>query len=95
MDSKLGKDAFKEQLLALDKFYHIYHPYHLAMNQGVLNKTQIQAWVLNRYYYQICIPEKDAAILANCHDPSFRKIWIQRIIDHDGTDKELAQARQV
>jgi pyrroloquinoline-quinone synthase len=41
--------------------------------------------VANRYYYQINIPRKDAAILANCPDQRVRRRWLQRIVDHDGT----------
>jgi pyrroloquinoline-quinone synthase len=41
--------------------------------------------VTNRFYYQKCIPLKDAAILANCPEVEVRRAWIQRIIDHDGT----------
>jgi len=32
----------------------------------------LQAWALNRYYYQSRIPIKDAAILARSEDPAFR-----------------------
>jgi pyrroloquinoline-quinone synthase len=42
--------------------------------------------VLNRFYYQIGIPQKDAAILSNCPDVEVRKQWIVRITDHDGVD---------
>jgi pyrroloquinoline-quinone synthase len=55
------------------------------MNSGELTKEQIQGWVCNRFYYQIAIPVKDAAILANMPDRDHRRLWIQRIIDHDGT----------
>jgi pyrroloquinoline-quinone synthase len=40
--------------------------------------------VANRYYYQRCIPLKDAAILSNCPVREVRRSWIRRIIDHDG-----------
>jgi pyrroloquinoline-quinone synthase len=30
------------------------------------------------------IPIKDAAILANCTDRAARRLWVQRILDHDG-----------
>ena len=39
---------------------------------------------MNRFYYQISIPLKDAAILSNCHVKEIRKEWIVRILDHDG-----------
>jgi pyrroloquinoline-quinone synthase len=54
------------------------------MNAGGLNRTQIQTWVANRFYYQKNIPIKDAAILSNCPYPAIRRRWIQRILDHDG-----------
>ena len=64
--------------------YHIHHPYHLRMADGSLDRAQIQGWVLNRFYYQISIPRKDAAILANCPHREVRRAWIQRVLDHDG-----------
>lgn len=83
-----SKEEFKNKLLALSYRYHIHHPFHLAMKEGKLTREQIQGWVLNRFYYQITIPKKDAAILANCDDRTFRRHWIQRIIDHDGNEKD-------
>jgi pyrroloquinoline-quinone synthase len=55
------------------------------MNDGKLNQKQLQGWVANRFYYQICIPQKDAAIISNCPEREVRRIWIKRILDHDGT----------
>lgn len=82
--SPYGREEFKEKLYAMEKYYHIHHPYHKLMHEGKLNKKQIQAWVANRFYYQFSIPIKDANILANCPDQSMRVRWMQRIIDHDG-----------
>ena len=65
--------------------YHSRHPFHAAMNEGRLDRRQIQGWVANRFYYQENIPRKDAAILANCPDRGVRRRWIRRIHDHDGT----------
>ena len=64
--------------------YHHRHPFHLRMHEGKLSRGQLQAWALNRYYYQSRIPIKDAAILARCEDPDSRRAWRKRIIDHDG-----------
>ncbi|TAN46506.1 MAG: pyrroloquinoline quinone biosynthesis protein PqqC [Methylococcaceae bacterium] len=75
---------FEAQLRAKDKLYHIHHPYHVLMAEGKLNQQQIQGWVANRFYYQIKIPIKDAAILSRCPDREVRRHWIQRIHDHDG-----------
>jgi pyrroloquinoline-quinone synthase len=80
-----SREEFELKLRAKGKRYHIYHPYQVAMNSGKLTKDQIQGWVYNRYYYQISIPIKDAALLSNMPDRSHRRQWIQRIIDHDGT----------
>ena len=80
-----SRDEFEQKLRAKGKRYHIYHPYQVAMNSGKLTKEQIQGWVYNRYYYQISIPIKDAAVLSNMPDRDHRRQWIQRIIDHDGT----------
>jgi pyrroloquinoline-quinone synthase len=64
--------------------YHHKHPFHLLMHQGKLTRGQLQAWALNRYYYQSHIPMKDAAILSRSEDPAFRLAWRKRVIDHDG-----------
>jgi pyrroloquinoline-quinone synthase len=64
--------------------YHDQHPFHQAMHDGRLGRAELQAWTLNRYYYQTRIPIKDALILAKSEDPAFRRAWIRRIHDHDG-----------
>jgi pyrroloquinoline quinone biosynthesis protein D len=64
--------------------YHNLHPFHRLLHGGKLSRDQVRAWALNRYYYQAMIPVKDAAIVARMLDPGLRRIWRQRIIDHDG-----------
>jgi pyrroloquinoline-quinone synthase len=64
--------------------YHHRHPFHLRMHRGELSRGQLQAWALNRYYYQSRIPIKDALVLAKSDDPAFRRSWRKRILDHDG-----------
>jgi pyrroloquinoline-quinone synthase len=64
--------------------YHDRHPFHVRMHEGKLTKPQLQQWVLNRYYYQSRVPIKDAIILSKSEDPGFRRMWIERIHDHDG-----------
>ena len=81
----LDRDAFVGRLRAIAKErYHDVHPFHVRMHAGGLSKAQIQAWVVNRYYYQTRIPIKDAIILSKSEDPAFRRNWIHRITDHDG-----------
>jgi pyrroloquinoline-quinone synthase len=69
------------------KRYHDRHPFHVRMHAGELSRTQIQAWVANRYYYQTRIPIKDAIILSKSDDPAFRRLWMHRIVDHDGANE--------
>ena len=64
--------------------YHDQHAFHQLMHAGNLTRAQLQAWVLNRYYYQTRIPIKDALIVAKSEDPAFRRLWLHRIVDHDG-----------
>jgi coenzyme PQQ biosynthesis protein C len=64
--------------------YHSNHPFHKLLHGGRLSRGQVQAWALNRYYYQARIPVKDAAIVARMDDPALRRAWRQRIVDHDG-----------
>ncbi len=66
--------------------YHDRHGYHTLMHAGKLTRLQLQQWVLNRYYYQTRIPIKDAIILSKSEDPAFRRMWIRRIHDQDGTE---------
>jgi pyrroloquinoline-quinone synthase len=79
-----NRDEFEAQLRKQGLAYHIHHPFNVLLNSGGANREQIRGWVANRYYYQISIPIKDAAILANCPDRAVRRNWVQRILDHDG-----------
>ncbi|HEX3951212.1 MAG TPA: pyrroloquinoline-quinone synthase PqqC [Steroidobacteraceae bacterium] len=76
--------TFETRLRAQGSAYHIHHPFNVLLNSGGASREQIKGWVANRFYYQINIPIKDAAILANCPDRAVRRSWVQRILDHDG-----------
>ena len=78
------REEFEERLRERGRAYHIHHPFNVMLNTGKATREQIQGWVANRFYYQINIPIKDAAILANCDDRDVRRHWVQRILDHDG-----------
>jgi len=69
--------------------YHHQHPFHVLMHEGKLTSGQLQAWALNRYYYQTAIPVKDAMILSRSDDVEFRRAWRKRIVDHDGDGLKL------
>ena len=77
-------EEFETRLRTQGRAYHIHHPFNVLLNSGAATPTQIRGWVANRFYYQINIPIKDAAILANCPDRAVRRNWVQRILDHDG-----------
>jgi coenzyme PQQ biosynthesis protein C len=64
--------------------YHRLHPFHRLLHGGGCSKGQVQAWALNRYYYQAMIPVKDASLIARCDDQATRREWRSRLIDHDG-----------
>jgi len=81
----LDTDGLVAALRAQSQRYHHRHPFHQKMNAGGLSPEQIRGWAANRFYYQVNLPRKDAAILANCPERDVRRRWIQRILDHDGT----------
>lgn len=64
--------------------YHRLHPFHRLLHGGQCTKGQVQAWALNRYYYQASIPIKDAGLIARCDDSAVRREWRSRLVDHDG-----------
>lgn len=81
-------DAFESRLRAIGaQRYHHRHPFNLRMHAGTLGRDEIQTWVANRYYYQTRIPIKDGLILSKASRPAFRRDWIRRIQDHDGTEQ--------
>jgi coenzyme PQQ biosynthesis protein C len=64
--------------------YHNLHPFHRRLHGGECSRGEVQAWALNRYFYQAMIPIKDATILSRLEDPALRREWRRRIVDHDG-----------
>lgn len=86
-----SRDEFEKRLRDQGKAYHIYHPFNVMLNDGQATKEQIQGWVANRFYYQIAIPIKDAAVMSNCPDRDVRREWVKRMIDHDGCDIKGAE----
>ena len=79
-----SRHEFEAQLRERGRSYHIHHPFNVMLNTGMATPEQIRGWVANRFYYQVCTPQKDVAILANCPDRETRRKWIERIHDHDG-----------
>ncbi|MBI3666593.1 MAG: pyrroloquinoline-quinone synthase PqqC [Acidobacteria bacterium] len=81
----LSSEELEARLRAVgEERYHHRHPFHLLMHEGKLTRGQLQAWALNRYYYQSRIPIKDSLLLARSDDAAFRLAWRKRLVDHDG-----------
>lgn len=87
-DVAWSSGEFEAQLRSLAPAYHIHHPFNVMLNTGRATREQIRGWVANRFYYQVNIPRKDAAILANCEDREVRRAWMRRVLDHDGHGDE-------
>jgi len=84
----LDRETFIAKLREVGgRAYHDKHPFHVAMNEGRLSPDGLRGWVANRFYYQRNIPIKDAAILSNCPLREVRRVWIHRIVDHDGSSE--------
>ena len=82
----LSSDELEARLRGIGaRRYHRLHPFHKLLHGGSCSKGQVQAWALNRYYYQAMIPVKDASLIARCDDPATRREWRTRLVDHDGT----------
>lgn len=84
-DRLLAPDKLEAELRAIGAVrYHHLHPFHKLLHAGRLTRAQVQAWALNRYYYQAMIPIKDAHALVRLPTSELRREWRRRIIDHDG-----------
>jgi pyrroloquinoline-quinone synthase len=85
VNALLGHDEFERALRQVgEERYHDKHPFHILLHRGALDQGQVQAWVLNRFYYQKSIPLKDASLMGRAEDIDLRREWIGRIRDHDG-----------
>jgi pyrroloquinoline-quinone synthase len=81
----LAPDELERQLRTIGaERYHNLHPFHKLLHGGKLNRGQVQAWALNRYYYQSRIPIKDAYVIARLPTARLRRLWRSRLVDHDG-----------
>jgi pyrroloquinoline-quinone synthase len=84
LDHPLSPDELERALGAFHSSYHVQHPFHRMMHEGTLTPRQLKGWVANRLAYQRAIPRKDAAIISHCPLVEVRRMWMQRIVDHDG-----------
>jgi pyrroloquinoline-quinone synthase len=83
--SGLSPDQLEAMLRGIGaRRYHNLHPFHKLLHGGKLSKSQVQAWALNRFYYQAMIPRKDCALMSKMEDRALRLEWRHRYFDHDG-----------
>ncbi len=88
-DRLMTPDEFSEAMQQVGRErYHSLHPFHKLLHGGELNHGQVQAWALNRYYYQASIPRKDLTLMARLKSPELRRAWRSRVLDHDGNEVE-------
>lgn len=81
--------TLRERLQAVgEERYHDKHPFHRLLHDGHLTLGQVQAWALNRYYYQCRVPVKDAILVSRLDAPELRREWRRRLEDHDGTEAD-------
>ena len=81
----LSREDFIMAMVKLgEERYHSLHPFHKLLHSGKLSFEQVQAWALNRFYYQWSIPRKDLTLMARINDVKLRLEWRQRVIDHEG-----------
>ena len=87
--SLLSPEAFAEAMQEIGRErYHSLHPFHKLLHGGELDHGQVQAWALNRYYYQASIPRKDLTLMARLPSAELRRAWRSRVLDHDGVEVE-------
>lgn len=94
VDAPWSEADFRQALHALESSYWDRHPFHQRMHEGLLDEGELRLWAANRWYYQRCLPQKDAAIVANCPLPEVRRQWVSRIVYHDGTDTSSGGAEK-
>ncbi len=88
MAQPLGHDEFAAALRDLRGNYWDTHPFHIRLHAGGANADEVRSWVANRWYYQECLAQKNAAIVANCPLPEVRRRWSTRIGFFDGASAD-------
>ncbi|MER6568697.1 pyrroloquinoline-quinone synthase PqqC [Streptomyces sp. NPDC001093] len=85
MAQALTRDRFAARLYDLRGRYWDSHPFHQRLHSGGCTPPELRHWVANRWYYQLCLTRKNAAIIANCPLPEVRRVWAERLGQQDGT----------
>ncbi|MET7427174.1 pyrroloquinoline-quinone synthase PqqC [Dactylosporangium sp. NPDC005555] len=81
----LSQDAFAGALRGFATRYWDRHRFHVRLHAGGCSPAEIRSWVANRWYYQRCLAQKNAAVISRCPLPEVRRAWLSRVSFHDGT----------
>ncbi|GAA2373324.1 pyrroloquinoline-quinone synthase PqqC [Dactylosporangium salmoneum] len=81
----LSREDLAATLRGLSARYWDKHPFHVRLHAGGCSPDEVRAWVANRWYYQRCLSQKNAAIIASCPLPEVRRRWVERIAFQDGS----------
>jgi pyrroloquinoline-quinone synthase len=92
--SPLCEPEFVAALRGLESRYWGGHPFHRRLHSGELAERGLRMWAANRWYYQRMLPQKDAAIIANCPVREVRRQWLMRIAYHDGHGDDAGGAER-
>ncbi|HLL64213.1 MAG TPA: pyrroloquinoline-quinone synthase PqqC [Micromonosporaceae bacterium] len=84
MVQPLNRSEFEAALRGLSVRYWDTHPFQVRLHEGGATQDEVRSWVANRWYYQQCLSQKNAAIIANCPLPEVRRRWVERIVFQDG-----------
>ncbi|AOR36624.1 pyrroloquinoline quinone biosynthesis protein PqqC [Streptomyces fodineus] len=84
MAQPLTRERFAARLYDLRGRYWDGHPFHQRLHSGGCTPPELRRWVANRWYYQLCLTRKNAAIIANCPLPEVRRTWAERLGQQDG-----------
>ena len=77
-NSPMSEKEFEQKLRQIGKErYHDNCKFHHLLHSGKLNKGQVQAWAINRYYYQINISIKDSALMSRIKDPELEEFGLK------------------
>ena len=92
MDQPLGRAEFATALASVREQYWDRHPFQVRLHTGLATPDDVRRWVANRWYYQECLTQKNAAIVAKLflpvawvlQRPFIERKWIRTLWGPDG-----------
>ncbi len=62
------REQFEHKLRDKGRFYHIHHPFHIVMHNGVCSKDEIKGWVAIVFNIKLVIRFRTPAFFATSRD---------------------------